>query len=292
MLSKTVIQTVIYGAIIGDCIGAFNEFGNKRKFDLFRIENKTDSFGHKYGNWTDDTSLSLIDLQNYAINGFHDHIWFMERAYEFVTKGDYTPYGVCFDVGIATRKAIDGDLERDPNKGNGNGALMRMYPVALSTFGLSEIEISYAVRKSVNMTHPHELNYQYCFAYVKVMHDIIRGMSKTDLAVKYKSFLDMPNDKQTGFVADSFIVALKMLVNHRSFTSGILEITSNGGDSDTIGSIYGSMASLYNFDIPKHFLNVEKKDFIDDIIDRFATKLENRKIILYFYPNPVIIALC
>lgn len=280
------IKRIIYGAIIGDCVGAFNEFrfgtvgkNRLRKIDEQFLRFNRDVFNHSYGHWTDDTTCSLITMHSDTVNGFYDPLWIIKRLGNWFDYGHYSSTDVCFDIGTSTAGAIMGNLNLDENTGNGNGALMRMYPVAISTYGKPEAERNVTIRNVAKITHPVSTSTEYCIIYVDIIHSILDGMTKDQLATKYKWIVEQPMPEPSGYVVDSLVYAFKTLIESNDYMSGLYKITNAGNDSDTVGSIYGSMAApLFGLNAPLWMLeHLAKRSLLDDIIDPFVAKYSNKR---------------
>ena len=93
-------------------------------------------------------------------------------------QGYLTPFGYCFDIGIATNQAIErylagvspekcgGSSERD----NGNGALMRISPLALLLY--ENFDFSYRskiIEQYTKLTHAHPRSIVASILYVQLL---------------------------------------------------------------------------------------------------------------------------
>ena len=140
----------ILGLAVGDALGVPVEFQSR---ESLRRNPVTDMRGYGThnqppGTWSDDTSLTLCLLdslekkcdEQWAIVGDlpkPDYTDIMHKFLSWAYKGKYTAHNEVFDIGIATRKALQrfrdgteplrcgGTSEQD----NGNGSLMRMLPI-------------------------------------------------------------------------------------------------------------------------------------------------------------------
>lgn len=130
---RTIILAVIYRLAVGDALGVPVEFEERDTYCL------TDMIGfgtyhQPPGTWSDDTSLTLELMEHLDeksdLNGLIDKF----IAYR---DGCLTPFGNCFDIGIATNEAIERYLSGisseecggQDERSNGNGALMRISPL-------------------------------------------------------------------------------------------------------------------------------------------------------------------
>ncbi|WP_193438514.1 ADP-ribosylglycohydrolase family protein, partial [Streptococcus suis] len=132
---KQQAQAVIYGLAIGDAIGVPFEF---RERDTFTVKDMVGygTYNLPAGTWSDDTSLTLALMEHLSEKSKLSDLMDKFVAYR---NGYLTPYGDCFDIGIATNQAIErylaGNLPEESGgsgeRDNGNGALMRISPLAL-----------------------------------------------------------------------------------------------------------------------------------------------------------------
>ena len=110
----------IFGLAIGDALGVPVEFQDR---ESLRRNPVTDMQGFRtynqpLGTWSDDTSLTLCLLDSLAKKGFNarwerddnfpepDYTDIMQRFLSWAGKGKYTAHDEVFDIGIATRKAL------------------------------------------------------------------------------------------------------------------------------------------------------------------------------------------
>jgi ADP-ribosyl-[dinitrogen reductase] hydrolase len=152
------------------------------------------------------------------------------------------------DMGDTCRRGIrnfmlHGQLESPQNEWDaGNGALMRMVPVALFTLGADDLLQRYAIEQA-HLTHN----------YGKMLHLAISGRSKTairreadDLAARFPVFrFDPYKGLATGYVVDTFQTVCHFFFRGRDFEECVVTTVNQGGDADTTGSIIGGLAGAY-----------------------------------------------
>ena len=196
----------ILGLAVADALGVPVEFQNR---ESLRKNPVTDMRGYGTynqppGTWSDDTSLTLclldslankkIDREDYEHLAEPDYTDVMQRFISWVDKGEYTAHGNVFDVGIATRKALQrfrngtaplecgGTSEQD----NGNGSLMRMLPMALyfpvidslyhggGPSSCREITVFFECIHNVSsLTHAHERSRIACGLYLTIARKLL-----------------------------------------------------------------------------------------------------------------------
>ena len=143
------------------------------------------------GTWSDDASLTFCLAETLARPGSltspPDLADFARRAINWLDNGYWTAYGRVFDVGGATRTAID-RLRRGvaPNQAgprseddNGNGALMRILPLVFhQTWRAEKLDLNaaWALTEAVaSVTHGHPRSTLGCFLYLLVARALLRG---------------------------------------------------------------------------------------------------------------------
>ena len=108
-MNKKIIDAIkggLWGLIVGDALGVPVEFQDREELEKNPVIDMRSDGTHNQpkGIWSDDTSMTLCLVDN-LIKGYDLN----EIANNFVKwyrYGFMTPYGVAFDVGNTTRKAI------------------------------------------------------------------------------------------------------------------------------------------------------------------------------------------
>jgi ADP-ribosyl-[dinitrogen reductase] hydrolase len=95
----------LIGLAVGDALGAAVEFSGPSIFAPLTSYRSGGPHGLMAGGWTDDTSMALALADSIASVGWdlNDQAW---RYVEWWETGKYSVNGRCFDIGIATRKAL------------------------------------------------------------------------------------------------------------------------------------------------------------------------------------------
>jgi len=217
----------IFGLAIGDALGVPVEFQDR---ESLRRNPVTDMQGFRtynqpLGTWSDDTSLTLCLLDSLAKKGFNarwerddnfpepDYTDIMQRFLSWAGKGKYTAHDEVFDIGIATRKALQrfkdgndplecgGTSEQD----NGNGSLMRILPIAFYLHRLIEKMSRYApggrpisvslcfIHNVSSLTHAHMRSQIACGIYVSIALSFLSD-DEMDLKKTIKTGLKMAKE--------------------------------------------------------------------------------------------------
>lgn len=268
------IKGALYGFAIGDAMGATTEFLTSGQIRN-RYGTVEDIVGGgwlelKAGNVTDDTQMSMCIMEAIMKSG---------KAANDVILGNIKDNFIMWyvsnppDVGSACSKGIQnlmlGKLNVIPeDEVLGNGSLMRALPIALlgSNFvGLNVLQ--------GRMTHNNEK----CDGYIELYHNVISTMVTKDIDVIIESDV---KSKPTGYIVDTFNNACYWSGKY-TFEDCIIGAVNDGGDSDTIAAISGSLsgARLGYQAIPEKWINKLDKE-VRTVLDKYAQyvidcKLEN-----------------
>lgn len=261
----------IMGLVIGDALGVPVEF---KKRDTYTVIDMTGygTYNQPPGTWSDDSSLTLATLESMVRRNAVDPPDIMLNFFYWLQNGEFTPYGKVFDVGGATRRAIvryangkaplncGGKTRMD----NGNGALMRILPVAMlpdSTYKQINI-LSVA-----HLTHAHFISDFACLVYAAIAENLMNDMKKEEAVsagiqrlqhnVEKISMLTeynrLPNIqtlkraeiRSSGYVVDTLEAALWCFLNTDSYKDCVLAAVNLGEDTDTVAAVAGGLAGIY-----------------------------------------------
>lgn len=305
-IKKRILPT-LYGGIIGDMLGVPVEF---KKRGTFHINDVTGygTYNQPPGTWSDDTSMTLCLVETLTENG--SPLDLMKKFVQYEENGYLTPHGKMFDIGIATVKAIRRFKEGTPlaqcggtsEYDNGNGAIMRISPLALilnNNFDFDKhIKI---IKEYTEITHAHPRAIVGSFIYV----ELLVRMSLNDSLEKaiqniqvlfnhifnedhpyqkefrhYKrifkdNFFNTPEEEilSGGYVVHTLEAAIWCLGTTSSFKEAVLKAVNLGDDTDTVGAITGALAGMhYKMEgIPKDWLErIVRKDKVDELIKDFC----------------------
>jgi ADP-ribosyl-[dinitrogen reductase] hydrolase len=279
-------RAAFLGVAVGDALGAGLEFMTpgeiRSKHGTVREIIGGGWLRLKPGQITDDTEMSLC----------------IARAID--TAGGWTLQGIAeafaawlrtkpIDVGDTCRRGIrnymiKGVLESPYNQWDaGNGACMRMLPVALCTFSNENMLKDYALQQA-HLTHNHPLSDAACIALGRLVHLSLLGYSKSrlrreleTLLSNYENFRFEPyHGLATPYVVDTMQTVFHHFFKTRDFESCLVKTVNQGGDADTTGAIVGMLAGAYYGmeGIPKRWLKRIDKNLLEEIItlaDRMLT---------------------
>jgi len=201
-------RAALLGLAVGDALGVPVEFIGReaRHRDPVVAMRGYGTHHQPPGTWSDDSSLTFCLAETLARPGGRttapDLIDFGHRAINWLDNGYWTAYGEIFDVGNATRAAIQ-NLRAGvaPTKAgprsefdNGNGALMRILPLVFHETWQDEnldLNAAWQLTEAVtSVTHGHARSTLGCFIYLLVAHYLVKGKSAT---VAYKQAVAAAN---------------------------------------------------------------------------------------------------
>ncbi len=294
----------LLGLACGDAVGTTVEFKPPFTFDPVSDMTGGGPFNLEAGQWTDDTSLALC-LASSLIEKGYDPADQMTRYVKWMNEGYMSSNGICFDIGLTTRNALNdfGDLG-DPYQGEtsphaaGNGSLMRLAPVPMYYAKDMEQAIVKAGDSS-RTTHGATTCIDACRLYSCMIALALVGAPKDEILNPYiitdgyfskeenrlcpeieeiglgSYKIKQPSIiKGTGYVVKSLEAALWAFYNTDNFRDAILDATNLGDDADTTAAICGQLAGAYYGmkGIPDGWLN---KLTMKDEIEEMASQLYN-----------------
>jgi ADP-ribosyl-[dinitrogen reductase] hydrolase len=97
----------LLGLAAGDALGTTLEFQPPGTFEPIDDMVGGGPFGLRAGEWTDDTSMALRLAESLIERGGFDARDQMERYVRWYREGHLSSTGRCFDIGNATRAALE-----------------------------------------------------------------------------------------------------------------------------------------------------------------------------------------
>lgn len=244
------------GVAVGDALGATTEFMTPAEIRAkFGVHRKIVGGGWlrlKPGRVTDDTEMSLCLARAILQGGGWD---LKAVADEFLAWMRAQPV----DIGSTVRRGIrdyllKGQLETPPNDWDaGNGAVMRMLPVALYTLG-DDARFRELVVAQAHLTHNHPFSDAACVTVGRMVQAALRGGDRfalhaiaRDLVARQPTFrFNDYHGRASGYVVETLQTVLHFLFTTGSFEECLIGVVNQGGDADTTGAIAGMLAgALY-----------------------------------------------
>ena len=287
---RTMISAVIYGLVVGDALGVSVEFEKRDTYSIIDMVGYG-TYNQPPGTWSDDTSLTLALMEHL---GEKSDLSILIDKFVSYRDGYLTPFGYCFDIGIATNKAIERYLSGispevcggKDERSNGNGALMRISPLVfllLKNFNLiNQVKV---IKKYTTVTHGHPRSIVASIIYFFLLKDMLFNDSLPEVLdsvqIKLEEIFRQNSEyweeyenhfkeifdeefyhksreeiKSTGYVVDTLKACLWCVGTTNSFKDAVLKAVNLGEDTDTIGAITGTLAGAkYSFEsIPKEWI--------------------------------------
>ncbi len=248
-------RAAFLGLALGDALGATLEFMTAAEIRAAHGVHRELTGGGwlrlKPGQVTDDTEMSLCVARAIDAAGGWDLRGIADRLVAWMRAGP-------IDIGSTVRKGLrrvllEGTLEGPPNEGDGgNGAAMRMVPVALATLGDPALLARVAVAQA-RITHHHPLSDAACVHVGELVQLASLGRSmgrlrraSDALVERVPAFAFEPwRGLATGYVVDTLQTVLHALFATGDLEACLVEVVNRGGDADTTGAIAGAIAGAH-----------------------------------------------
>lgn len=300
-----IVEKMVYGAIIGDCLGVPVEFTDRQ---TLRENPVTDMIGHgtyckPKGTWSDDSSLLLAQMDGlkYPV----DRKKIAQNFVDWKIKDKYCQKSL-FDIGNTTSRAIaqinldicNNTFSEDKSYctevfSSGNGALMRILPIV---FICVQYNLDFNQRKKLvynmaSLTHGNEVSKISCLIYIEILYYLFCGYNKEILFEIIKEELGDINSEFDRIFDDKFLktkeryiqsdgycvhtleAAIWCVFNSDSYDEAVLRAVNLGEDTDTTACVAGGLAALYFKEINDEWKNIiYKNEIIDNIIERFGVE--------------------
>jgi ADP-ribosyl-[dinitrogen reductase] hydrolase len=259
------------GLAIGDALGATVEFMTPREIaSHYGVHQEIIGGGWlklKPGQVTDDTAMALALGRSILETGRVD-------ARASAMAFDAWMRGKPVDIGSTVRRGLlafrkTGDPRMPPSEHDaGNGAAMRVLPVALATLGLDENAVRAACRAQAHVTHNNPLSDAATETLALMVRAALRGADKLELlhahahplAQRHPEFAFRATRQRlnpSGYIVETMQAVFQALFDTDSFEDCLIDVVNRGGDADTTGAIAGMLAgALYGpAEIPARWLD-------------------------------------
>ena len=273
------MEAGILGGAMGDALGVPVEFTSRRSLRANPVVGLRGYGTHRQpaGTWSDDTSLTLCLVESLAESGIDFH----EQAARFVAwmrEAHWTAHGEVFDIGNATRAAIESlAAGEEPTQAGlagelhcGNGSLMRLAPLGMYLAFADAAERARISASASRLTHGHPRCQLACIFYSEVIAWLVRGSSLTEALSEEQEVLrqelaarhpqesgnferllspdlaDLPEShiSSSGYVLHCLEASLWCALRARSFEEGVLLAVNLGDDTDTTAAVAGTLLGL------------------------------------------------
>lgn len=258
----------LLGLAVGDALGTTLEFKAPGSFAPIDDMIGGGPFELQPGQWTDDTSMALCLAHSLLYRQGFDAADQMNRYCNWYRHGYLSSTGVCFDIGNTVRAALERYLQGGPAfsgsddpRAAGNGALMRLAPVAMF-YAQRQDELAERAADSSRTTHAaaEALDASRLFAFQ--LRAALLGEDRAQvlrapgappmqtpalraLAVRDHAAVPAAQIRGTGYVVDALSAALWCFATTDSFAAAVLRAANLGDDADTTAAICGQLAGAF-----------------------------------------------
>ena len=286
-----------YGCAVGDALGCPLEFKPRDVHPV--VTEMIPSMNHGgllAGSWTDDTSMMLcLSASMVARDGLIDAVSELTHYVHWYKKGYLGVNGKCVDIGMTTKRSLlkfihTGTPIDEPadELDQGNGSLMRIAPVPIIHWRDPDKAFHFGCCSS-SSTHNHSNCRTVCGVVSYVLASVIKGDATTkpqilELLKRWMyyggdetlqrilggEFLKKSRDqiRSSGYIMHTLEAALWSFFQTSDFESGAVLAVNLGGDADTVGAVYGTMAgAFYGFDaIPTQWVEaLQGRRYLDGV---------------------------
>jgi ADP-ribosylglycohydrolase len=299
----------IYGLLVGDAFGVPYEFHEAEELaslgelDLFPPAGFPRSHpAVPPGTWSDDGAQALALLDSLLTCGRLDPEDLAGKLLAWAHEGRYAVGGLVFDIGVTTQRALDAIRRRAPaltcgptgERDNGNGALMRVLPLALWHPG-DDASLIRDARDQSRVTHGHLRSQLACAHYCLWARRLLRGTQDGDDAFEgavedlrlwtdaVPGALEEIEDHLvrcppggpggSGYVVDSLHSARHAL-RSGGYEQVVRAAVALGRDTDTTACIAGGLAGIRDGvgGIPGRWLDALRgRELVETLVERLVT---------------------
>jgi ADP-ribosyl-[dinitrogen reductase] hydrolase len=240
------------GFAAGDALGATVEFMTRSEIAARHGVHREITGGGwlrlSPGAVTDDTEMALALGRSLLRRGGLDARDVCEEFAAWLKSGPV-------DVGNTCRRGIrrymtHGTVEGPFYEGAaGNGAAMRILPVALATLGHPDRAAAWTVAQG-HITHHHPLSDAASLTLVRIVHALLSGGGKPaardvaeGLIGEHPVFRYVPyRGQSSAYVVDTLQTVLHFYFGTDSFSDCVIQAVNQGGDADTTGALAAMLA--------------------------------------------------
>jgi ADP-ribosylglycohydrolase/protein-tyrosine phosphatase len=279
MLLPERLEGAVYGHLVGDALGVPYEFQDADGIGEVRWRGEG-THGQPAGTWSDDGALMLALLDSLLTCGF-DTADQARRALAWREEGRYAPGAEVFDIGNATRAALEGLRAGVPPEeagavdAKGSGSLMRILGLPLVFRAAAEEELVDLAARASRVTHGSAEAQIACALYSLIVRRLLageedrgrllaearrvlrealagqglpgsKGAAAPESAVAaLDAFESWTERRGSGRVVDSFWSAWDAFARASDHRAAVTAAVRYGNDTDTTAAIAGGLAGAY-----------------------------------------------
>ena len=183
-------------------------------------------------------------------------------------EGFWSSTDRAFDVGMATYNAVNaiqnkGSLKNGTDDTQGNGSIMRFAPSFIMNYGAPDNVMLHEIS---DLTHCSQTVRDVVDLMAAILTEHVQGVRTTQQSI-YKSKEEVNN---SGWSVSTLQAALWAFNATNDFESGLIQAVNLGGDSDSIGAVFGQIAgAYYGFDAipPSWVKDVKTYEKVNELIE-------------------------
>ncbi len=247
------------GLALGDALGATVEFMTPREIAAqYKVHDTIRGGGWlrlRPGQVTDDTTMALA-LGGAILQSGRVDALACARAFDDWMRARPVDIGNTVRRGLLHFR-VTGIPETEPSEHDaGNGAAMRVLPVALATLGQPEAQVRAACRAQAHVTHHNALSDAATECLALMVQDALHGAARDPLLQRRViplvtqhpefEFRNVTRSNPSGYVVETLRVVFQAFFGTTGFRECLIDVVNRGGDADTTGAIAGMLAgALY-----------------------------------------------
>ena len=273
-MNRDKVKGMLWGLVVGDCFGSPIQFSDKDDHPWITEMVECPVFNLPPGYWTDDSSMAMCVMDSYVRKGGYDPKDIGATFVRWYRNGYLSSVdGQAFDVGGATAMAMHGiargNLVNGSRSSQGNGSIMRFAPSYLIACKEGRREIMHEVS---DITHASARVREVVGRFAAVLDEHLAD-KRTTAESAYATREEVNN---SGWAVSTLEAALWAFNTTGTFEDGMVAAVNLGGDSDSIGAVYGQIAgAYYGFGaIPDRWVKAVKTwKVVDGLIERFMVRV-------------------
>ena len=258
-MDRNKAKGMLWGLVVGDAFGSPIQFSGRDSHPWITEMVACPVFGLPPGYWTDDGSMAMCVMDSFVRKGGYDLKDIAATFVRWLKEGSSV---MAF--------ARTGSLVNGHEDSQGNGSVMRFAPSYLIARALGRPEIIHEVS---DVTHASATVREVCDRFAGVLDEHLAG-NRTQMGPGAELKREQVNN--SGWAVSTLDAALWAFNTTESFEEGLIAAVNLGGDSDSIGAVFGQIAgAFYGFDaIPDRWVKAVKTwEKVDAFIERFLDAL-------------------
>ena len=252
------------GLAVGDALGAPVEFCRRDSFEPVSGMRSGGYFKLPAGAWTDDTAMALCLGESLLFDPTINAKDLLNRFCRWAADGENTSTGVCVGIGQNTLRVL-GNFHRTGallapetrQKSDGNGAAMRLAPIALRHWN-NPHEARRTADLQSRITHYSAISAGCCELLAATLAALIDGTDwqgairpepnpawPVEVQILYEAdwtARSRDSIKSSGYVVHTMEAAIWAVDTTTSFADALLKAVNLGDDADSVGAVTGQLA--------------------------------------------------